>query len=110
MCWFEGSVVPQNKAFCDPRRCQVFFYGKVRELHDSRAIIIDDGNQTRARREYRISWVFRATVRLKYRTSSILEFECEKLRQFFDTERTESDHKALKETMRIRPIFLGNVQ
>src|SRR5712671_318812 len=110
MSWFQGSVVSRNMPFCDPRRCQVFLDRKVRELYDRETMIIDDGNQTRARRQHRLSWVFRAAVRLKYRTFSILEFECEKLRQLFDTERTESDHKALKQTMRIRPIFLVDVQ
>ena len=45
-----------------------------------------------------------------YRTFSILEFEREKLRQLIDIERTESDHKALKETVGICPIFLVDVQ
>jgi hypothetical protein len=51
-----------------------------------------------------------AAVRLKYRTFSILEVEREKVRQLCDTERTESNHEALKETMGIRPMFLVNVQ
>jgi len=41
---------------------------------------------------------------------SILEFEREELRQLFDTEWTESDHKALKQTVRVHIIFLIDVQ
>src|SRR5712671_3893595 len=110
MSWFQGSVVSGNMPFCDPRRCQVFLDGKVRELYDSGSMIIDNGNQTRARRQHRLSWVFRAAVRLKYWTSFILEFECEKLCQLFHTERTECDHETLKKTMGIHPIFLVDVQ
>jgi len=47
---------------------------------------------------------------LKYRTFSVLEFEREKLRQLFDTERMESYRKVLKEAMRIHPIFFIDVQ
>ena len=47
---------------------------------------------------------------MKYRTFSILEFEREKLRKLFDTERTDSDHKALKETVGICPIFPVDIQ
>src|SRR5712672_2046351 len=110
MSWFQGSVVSGNMPFCDPRRCQVFLDRKVRELYDRETMIIDDGNQTRARRQHRLSWVFRATVRLKYRTFSIIEFECEKVRQLFDTEPTDSYLNSFKQTMLIRPIFLVDFQ
>src|SRR5712672_351718 len=110
MGWFGGRVVPRNKPFCDLRRCQFILDRKVREWKDNGTPIIDDSYQASAGGQHRLSWILWAAVRLIYRTFSILKFEREKLRQLFDMEWTESDHKALKETVRVHIIFLVDVQ
>ena len=47
---------------------------------------------------------------MEYWRSSFLDLEREKLRQLFDLKWTVCDHKALKQTMSIHPIFLVDVQ
>src|SRR6266404_3270406 len=96
---------------CEMTRCQELLDGQVRKLHDQRAPLVDDGDQSRTRGQHSCLLVDWPPFRVELRNASlrIIEVKCQNFGQLLNTERPDSNGEAVKETARVFSVLLVDV-
>jgi len=103
-----GEVSAQG---CEMTRCQELLDGQVRKLHDQRAPLVDDGDQSRTHGQHSCLLVDRPPFRAELRNASLgtVEVKCQNFGQLLNTERPDSNGDALKETARVLSVLLIDI-
>jgi hypothetical protein len=97
--------------FCcrESLRCQELLDGEVRELYNSAALPIDDGDETRAYRHDRFLSIFWTPICVECR-AWLVKLNCKNLCKFFDAKRANGHRETSEESLCIFSFLLVDSQ
>src|SRR5712671_1510233 len=87
---------------------QEFFDRKMRELHDFRVLVVDDGDKRGTRSEYSVFWAFWPPALHESRDHIRTKFDCKYLSQLFNMKRPNSCSHTLEKSMGVLPFLFGD--
>src|SRR6267154_4372416 len=111
MCSFEPNVIARDisDGFRKPVHRQEFLDRKMRKLNDPRITVLDNRDQTRARRHHCFFLILPAPAWIELRHPSRVEVKYEHFREFLDPKWASSHHQTLQQSMCIPLVGLSDL-